>query len=50
MERVSGLDQLLGILLRTENIPIAGMLLSVVFFARIGLKQVRRRVERQPVD
>jgi len=42
MERVSGLDQFLEILLKPDNIPIAGMLLLVFFFTWIGLKQARR--------
>ena len=42
MERMSGLDQFLDILLKPDNIPIAGMLLLVFFFTWIGLKQARR--------
>ena len=39
---MSGLDQFLDILLKPDNIPIAGMLLLVFFFTWIGLKQARR--------
>jgi hypothetical protein len=42
MERMSGLDQFLDILLKPDNIPIAGMLVLVFFFTWIGLKQARR--------
>ena len=42
MERVSGFGQFFGILLKPDNIPIAGMLLLVFFFTWIGLKQARR--------
>ena len=42
MERISGLDQFLEILLKPDNIPIAGMLLLIFFFTWIGLKQARR--------
>jgi hypothetical protein len=42
MERMSGLDQFLDILLKPDNIPIAGMLLLIFFFTWIGLKQARR--------
>lgn len=39
---MSGLDQFLDILLKPDNIPIAGMLLLVFFFTWVGLKQARR--------
>jgi hypothetical protein len=42
MEAKSGLDQFLEILLKPDNIPIAGMLLLVFFFTWVGLKQARR--------
>jgi hypothetical protein len=39
---MSGLDQFLDILLKPDNIPIAGMLLRIGFFTWVGLKQARR--------
>lgn len=39
---MSGWDQFVEILLKPDNIPIAGMLLLVFFFTWIGLKQARR--------
>ena len=39
---VAALKQFLDILLKPDNIPIAGMLLLVFFFTWIGLKQARR--------
>ena len=42
MERMSGLDQFLDILLKPDNIPIAGMLVLVFFFTWVGLTQARR--------
>jgi hypothetical protein len=42
MERMSGLDQFLEILLKPDNIPIAGMLLLIFFFTWVGLTQARR--------
>ena len=38
----TGLDQFIEILMKPDNIPIAGMLLLVFFFTWIGLKQARR--------
>jgi hypothetical protein len=46
VELPTGLEQLLGILLKPRSIPIAGMLLLVIFIGRIGLKQVRRSIKR----
>jgi hypothetical protein len=42
MQHMSGLDQFLDILLKPDNIPIAGMLVLVFFFTWVGLKQARR--------
>ena len=42
MERVTGLQQFFQILLKPDNIPIAGMLILVFFFTWVGLKQARR--------
>ena len=39
---VAALHQFLDILLKPDNIPIAGMLLLVFFFTWVGLKQARR--------
>jgi len=38
----TGLDQFIEILVKPDNIPIAGMLLLVFWFTWIGLKQARR--------
>jgi hypothetical protein len=42
MHPQSGFDQFFEILLKPDNIPIAGMLILVFFFTWIGLKQARR--------
>jgi hypothetical protein len=39
---MAAVRQFLDILLKPDNIPIAGMLLLVFFFTWIGLKQARR--------
>lgn len=41
-EKMTGLEQFVDILLKPDNIPIAGMLLLVFFFTWIGLVQARR--------
>lgn len=41
-EAKTGLDQFIEILVKPDNIPIAGLLLLVFFFTWIGLKQARR--------
>lgn len=42
MEHVTGLQQFLHILTQADNIPIMGMMLLVLFFTYVGLKQARR--------
>lgn len=42
MEEPSGLQNFLEIVTKPDNIPIAGMLLLVLFFTWIGLKQALR--------
>ena len=42
MEHISGLQQFLGIVTKADNIPIAGMMILVLFFTYIGFKQARR--------
>ena len=42
LEVKTGWDQFFEILVKPDNIPIAGMLLLVFFFTWIGLKQARR--------
>ncbi|HEY6394638.1 MAG TPA: hypothetical protein VIX12_04410 [Candidatus Binataceae bacterium] len=42
MEHVTGFQQFLGILTLPDNIPIMGMMLLVMFFTYISLKQARR--------
>lgn len=39
MEEASGLHNFLTILTKPDNIPIVGMLILVVFFTWIGLKE-----------
>lgn len=39
MQEPSGWHNFLGILTKPDNIPIAGMLLLVLFFTWIGLRQ-----------
>ena len=39
---ITGLQQFLIILTSADNIPIMGMMLLVLFFTYIGLKQARR--------
>lgn len=42
MEQVTGLQQFLHILTQPDNIPIMGMMLLVLFFTYVALKQARR--------
>jgi hypothetical protein len=42
MEQVTGLQQFLNILTQPDNIPIMGMMLLVLFFTYVALKQARR--------
>lgn len=42
MEASSGLQNFLQIVTKPDNIPIVGMLLLVIFFTWIGLKQAFR--------
>ena len=42
MEPVSGFRQFLGIVTQPDNIPIMAMMLLVLFFTYLGLKQARR--------
>jgi hypothetical protein len=42
MEPISGLRQFLGIVTQPDNIPIMAMMLLVLFFTYLGLKQARR--------
>ena len=42
MEPISGLQQFLGIVTQPDNIPIMAMMLLVLFFTYLGLKQARR--------
>ena len=39
MEELTGLQNFLAILTKPDNIPIVGMLLLVLFFTWIGLRQ-----------
>ena len=39
---ISGLQQFLEILVQPDNIPIMGMMVLVLFFTYVGLKQARR--------
>jgi hypothetical protein len=42
MEHLTGLQQFLKILTQADNIPIMAMMLLVLFFTYIGMKQARR--------
>ena len=42
MEPISGLQQFLGIVTQPDNIPIMAMMLLVLGFTYLGLKQARR--------
>lgn len=42
MEQPSGWQSFVEILTKPDNIPIAGMLLLVLFFTWIGLRQARK--------
>lgn len=39
---ITGLQQFLGILTQADNIPIMGMMLLVLLFTFVALKQARR--------
>lgn len=39
---ITGLQQFLQILTQPDNVPIMGMLLLVLFFTHIAMKQARR--------
>jgi hypothetical protein len=39
MEEPSGLQNFLAILTKPDNIPIVGMLILVIFFSWLGLKE-----------
>ena len=39
MEQVSGLQNFLQIVTKPDNIPIVGMLLLVIFFTWLGLRE-----------
>jgi len=45
MEHITGLQQFLHIVTQADNIPIAGMMILVLFFTYIGFKQARRNDE-----
>ena len=42
MQHITGLQQFLEIATQADNIPIAGMMILVLFFTFIGFKQARR--------
>jgi len=42
MEHMTGFQQFMLIATQADNIPIAGMLILVLFFTNIGFKQARR--------
>jgi len=42
MEQLTGLQQFLLILTQPDNIPIMGMMVLVLFFTWMALKQARR--------
>jgi hypothetical protein len=42
MEHVTGLQQFLDIVTKADNIPIGAMMILVMYFTYISLKQARR--------
>jgi len=42
MEPKSGLDQFIEILTKPDNVPIAGMLLLVLFFTWMAFREARK--------
>jgi hypothetical protein len=42
MQHITGLQQFLEIATLADNIPIAGMMILVLFYTFIGFKQARR--------
>jgi hypothetical protein len=42
MHEMSGWQQFMEILTKPDNIPIAGMLVLVLYFTYLGFKQARR--------
>lgn len=42
MEHITGLQQFLAIVTKADNIPIGAMMILVVFFTYVALKQARR--------
>ena len=42
MDEASGLQNFLAIVTKPDNIPIVGMLILVIFFSWIGLRQAFR--------
>jgi len=42
MEHVTGLQQFLAIVTKADNIPIGAMMILVMYFTYIALKQARR--------
>jgi hypothetical protein len=45
MHEKSALDQFLSIMLQPDNIPIVGMMLLVLFFTYLGLREARKNDE-----
>ena len=45
MEEASGLHNFLEILTKPDNIPIVGMLILVIFFSWLGLRQAFKNDE-----
>ena len=42
MHQKSALDQFLSIMLQPDNIPIVGLMLLVLFFTYLGLREARK--------
>ena len=45
MEEMSGLQNFLAIVTKPDNIPIVGMLILVVFFTWLGMKEALKNDE-----
>jgi len=45
MHEKGALDQFLSIMLQPDNIPIVGMMILVLFFTYLGLREARKNDE-----
>jgi len=50
MHEKGALDQFLSIMLQPDNIPIVGMMILVLFFTYLGLREARKNDELIAAD